>query len=159
MPQENPNQAGPTNLTLANRLRGLKTWNCSCGRAVIFLWMLAILSGGLNRCAGQSVLAITNVTLIDATGAPAKPNATVLISAGRITDIGDAAVIQVPSGAVVVDATGKFLIRGLWDMHVHWYDRDYLSIFIANGITGIRLAKRRRKSLEPGQPDPQGSLP
>ena len=101
--------------------------------------MLVLSSDGLNLDGGQSIVAITNVTLIDATGAAAKPHATVLIEAGRITEIGGAAAIQAPPGAVVVDATGKFISPGLWDMHVHWYDTDYLPIFLANGITGIRL--------------------
>ena len=39
----------------------------------------------------------------------------------------------------MLDAAGKFLIPGLWDMHVHWYDRGYLPLFIANGVTGIRV--------------------
>ena len=43
-----------------------------------------------------------------------------------------------PPGATVVDAAGKFLIPGLWDMHVHWYIRDTLTLFTANGVTGIR---------------------
>jgi imidazolonepropionase-like amidohydrolase len=41
-------------------------------------------------------------------------------------------------GARVIDAGGKFLIPGLWDMHVHWYNRDTLTLFTANGVTGIR---------------------
>ena len=47
--------------------------------------------------------------------------------------------IHAPKDARVVDATGKFLIPGLWDMHVHWYDKDYLALFIANGVTGVRV--------------------
>ncbi len=43
-----------------------------------------------------------------------------------------------PAGAQIVDATGKFLIPGLWDMHVHWYSRDAFTLFIANGVTGVR---------------------
>jgi len=39
-----------------------------------------------------------------------------------------------------VDATGKFLIPGLWDMHIHPLDeKDYLVLFIANGVTGVRV--------------------
>lgn len=64
---------------------------------------------------------------------------TVVITGDRITDLGESGSIGVPKGAQVVDATGKFLIPGLWDMHVHWYDTDYLPIFIANGVTGIRV--------------------
>src|SRR6266852_6048482 len=41
----------------------------------------------------------------------------------------------------VIDATGTSLIPGLWDMHVHWYgyDKGYLRLFTANGVTGVRI--------------------
>jgi len=61
---------------------------------------------------------------------------TVVITGDRISAIGDN--ISVPAGAQVVDATGKFMIPGLWDMHVHWYLRDTFTLFIANGVTGVR---------------------
>lgn len=38
----------------------------------------------------------------------------------------------------MIDAKDKYLIPGLWDMHVHWYDEKYLPLFIANGILGVR---------------------
>ena len=37
-----------------------------------------------------------------------------------------------------LDKTGKSVIPGLWDMHVHWYDKQSLTLFIANGVTGVR---------------------
>ena len=61
-----------------------------------------------------------------------------------------------PHDAQVVDATGTFVIPGLWDMHVHWYLKDYLPLFIANGVTGVRLMWGRpmhhawRKEIEQG---------
>lgn len=81
----------------------------------------------------------THVTVIDATGAPARSDMTVVLTGDRITGLGPSASIQVPKDAQVVDATGKFLIPGLWDMHVHWLHRDYLPLFIASGVTGIRV--------------------
>jgi imidazolonepropionase-like amidohydrolase len=84
-------------------------------------------------------LVFTHVTVIDMTGAPAQPDRTVVITGDRITGIGPGASVQVPKDAQVVDATGKFLIPGLWDMHVHWLHKDYVPLFIANGVTGIRL--------------------
>ena len=86
-------------------------------------------------------LVFTHVTIIDATGAPARPEMTVVITGDRITELGSATTIRIPKGARVVDATGKFLIPGLWDMHVHWFgfDKAYLGLFIANGVTGVRV--------------------
>ncbi len=87
----------------------------------------------------QDILALTHTTVIDATGAPAQRDVTVVITGDRITRMGPSADLQPPTDAVVVDATGKFLIPGLWDMHVHWYEQDYLPLFIANGVTGVRI--------------------
>lgn len=86
-------------------------------------------------------LVFTHVTVIDATGASPKPDRTVLITGNRITVIGKTAGVSIPKNAQVIDATGKFLIPGLWDMHVHWYgyDKAYLRLFIVNGVTGVRV--------------------
>ena len=89
--------------------------------------------------AEPNVLAFTHATVIDATGAPAQSDVTVIITGDRITAMGRNADIRPPTNAAVMDATGKFLIPGLWDMHVHWYARGYLPLFTANGVTGIRM--------------------
>ena len=86
---------------------------------------------------GQPKLVLTHVTVIDATGAPAKPNMIVVIANGRIAAIGEQ--VRIPKDAQIIDATGKFLIPGLWDMHVHWSDTAYLPLFLANGVTGVRI--------------------
>ncbi|HEY7213451.1 MAG TPA: amidohydrolase family protein [Thermoanaerobaculia bacterium] len=84
-------------------------------------------------------LVFTHVTVIDMTGAPPSPDMTVVIAGDRITELGKSKAVRAPEGAQVVDATGKFMIPGLWDMHVHWFNKDYLPLFIANGVTGIRM--------------------
>ena len=84
-------------------------------------------------------LVFTHVTIIDATGAPANSDMSVVIIGDRISELGRTRDVRIPEDAQVVDATGKFLIPGLWDMHVHWYLKDYLPLFIANGVTGVRI--------------------
>src|SRR5215475_3184502 len=91
-----------------------------------------------NRPVGPKSLVFTDVTVIDATGSPAKPNMMVVVVGDKITRIEKYQMGSVPKNADVVAATGKFLIPGLWDMHVHWYDERFLPLFIANGITGVR---------------------
>jgi imidazolonepropionase-like amidohydrolase len=92
-------------------------------------------------------LAITHVTVIDATGRSPQPDQTVLIEAGRITAVGATATIKVPKTARTIDASGKFLLPGFWDMHVHlaginadppWSKQVLLPLLLASGITGIR---------------------
>jgi imidazolonepropionase-like amidohydrolase len=87
-----------------------------------------------------AALAITHVTVIDATGSPAQPDMTVVIEGDRIAVVGKSAEVSLPNGAQVVDATGKFLIPGLVDMHVHtsWDEHFVRPLMLANGVTGVR---------------------
>jgi len=92
---------------------------------------------------GHTALAITHVTVIDVTGGPSRPGMTVLTSDDRITAIGPTDSLVTPPGATVVDGTGKYVIPGLWDMHVHAtmdrYERTIVfPLDIAYGITGVR---------------------
>ena len=86
----------------------------------------------------QAPIVLTHVTIIDVTGGAPRRDTTVVITGDRISAIGDSAKLSVPADAQVFDASGKFLIPGLWDMHVHWYVRDMFTLFIANGVTGVR---------------------
>jgi hypothetical protein len=65
-----------------------------------------------------------------------------VITGNQITAIGQADKIRLPQGAEIVDAGGRYLIPGLWDMHVHSLVEgcpDYFfPLFIANGVTGVR---------------------
>lgn len=93
----------------------------------------------------QRPLAFTHLTVIDATGAPAQPDMTVIVSGKRITELGKSASVSVPRNAQVVDARGQFMIPGLWDMHTHAFMRKdkilpllTLYLYVAHGLTGIR---------------------
>jgi len=103
-------------------------------------------------------LAITHVTVIDATGAAPQRDMTVLIGGERIQALGRTAELAVPANARVIDAAGKFLIPGLWDMHVHWSDERYLQLFIANGVTGLRVMWGYPRHLEQRRRIAEGSL-
>jgi imidazolonepropionase-like amidohydrolase len=83
-------------------------------------------------------LAITSVTVINATGAPARPNMTVIVTGDRIKAFGKTGEVGVPEGARVVDGNGKYLIPGLWDMHVHTVGPSFLPLYLANGVIGVR---------------------
>ncbi|MBI4456881.1 MAG: amidohydrolase family protein [Acidobacteria bacterium] len=112
-------------------------------KKICFLLFLLVLPGlmrGQAQSPQQKSLAITHVTVIDATGSPPKTDMTVVIIKDRITELARTGELSIPADAQVVDASGKFLIPGLWDMHVHtWYpDVMFLPLFIANGVTGVR---------------------
>ncbi len=99
--------------------------------------LLLLLLPALAR-AGEKPLVFEHVTVIDATGAPARPDRTLTVVDGRIAALGKAGAVPLPKDAEVLDATGKFLIPGLWDMHAHLAGTDFLSLCVANGVTGVR---------------------
>ncbi|HYN25870.1 MAG TPA: hypothetical protein VES69_12585, partial [Pyrinomonadaceae bacterium] len=77
-------------------------------------------------------LVFTHVTVIDATGAQPMTDMTVVITGDRITKVGRSGQMIIPRGARVVNATGKYLIPGLWDMHVHlsWTKAGALPVLV-----------------------------
>ncbi len=74
----------------------------------------------------QSILVLVNGTVIDGTGAPARANAVVEITDGRIGRVSEAGDYQIPEGADVFDMTGKWLLPGLIDTHTHLLDSGSL---------------------------------
>ena len=110
-------------------------------RAVIAIALLAA-TACTRAPAGQEAIAITHVSVIDVASGATRPDNTVLISGNRITYVGPASGARIPSDARVVDGRGKFLIPGLWDMHVHaflYVFSDFAGpLMIANGVTGAR---------------------
>ena len=89
----------------------------------------------------QTPIAFTHATVIDGRDSTPRRDQTVIIRGNKITTVGAAKSTSVPAGASVIDARGKFLIPGLWDMHVHTTitgGRDLLALYVANGVTGVR---------------------
>ncbi len=89
-------------------------------------------------------LVFTHATVIDTAGGPTRRDATVVVAGNRIVAVGRAGRVRVPEGAQVVDASGKFLMPGLWDMHFHsppdgrQAREIFLPLALANGVTGVR---------------------
>ncbi|WP_298337022.1 amidohydrolase family protein [uncultured Erythrobacter sp.] len=87
-------------------------------------------------------LVIENVTVIDPEQRSVSANRNVTINAGRIVAIEGDSRANALEPKHVVDGSGKFLIPGLMDMHVHTAVRpvteDTFKLLIANGVTGVR---------------------
>jgi hypothetical protein len=105
-------------------------------------WLLAfcLLCSFSASAQKETPLAITHVTVIDCTGAPAKPDSTVVLAGHLISAVGPSETVPIPANARVIEANGKFLIPGLWDMHGHLTDatEDAFPLLIMNGVTGVR---------------------
>ena len=103
--------------------------------------LVAIAMLSLRAMAQQapSVFAFTHVSVIDVLGGRVMPDMTVVVAGGRISAMGKSGSLDAPTGAELLDARGKFLMPGLWDMHVHWDEKAYLPLFTANGVTGVRI--------------------
>jgi imidazolonepropionase-like amidohydrolase len=91
------------------------------------------------------------VNIVDVVAGEIRSDQTVLISNGRITVIGAAGSVALPTDARIIGEQGKYLLPGLWDMHVHLRsdqnkpgiplvaeNESMLDLFLPNGVVGIR---------------------
>jgi imidazolonepropionase-like amidohydrolase len=86
--------------------------------AVWLVGALAVVSVAQDK-AREPVIALVGATLIDGTGGSPIPNTTVLIEGDRIKAIGSPSDVEVPAGAQTIDATGKSILPGFIDCHIH----------------------------------------
>ena len=84
-----------------------------------------------------AALAITNARVFDDATGRLVPGSTVLIEGQRIKAVGPAARVVVPASAERIDAAGKAVLPGLWDMHVH-LGPDEGVLHLAAGVTSVR---------------------
>src|SRR5216684_5227969 len=113
---------------------------------VIALCLLLTRLSPAQQKPATAPIVITHAAVINPGTSSVQANRTVVITGDHITSVSDAAKFQPPKNARVIDATGQYLIPGLWDMHVHSAFGDWfpggreiiLPLFIANGVTGVR---------------------
>jgi imidazolonepropionase-like amidohydrolase len=110
------------------------------------------LSGLLLFCSFHAGVAQTgslvflHVTVINPGSSSVEPDRAVTINGSHISAVSDSRNFHPPDHARVIDASGEFLIPGLWDMHVHMAFGDWfpggreiiLPLLVANGVTGVR---------------------
>ena len=140
---------------------------------LIFLLSLLLLTASSiagqpsNTSARANVVAFVNVDVIPMDRERVLRNQTVIVRENIITTIGDAKRIKVPAGAQTVDGTGKFLIPGLMDMHVHLFSddefpdalaEDEFKVMIAYGVTTIRLMIGTQEQLVLRQKSAKGEI-
>ena len=88
----------------------------------------------------NEILVFKNVTVVDVIKNKLIAAQTIVVKGNKILSISSKSVS--PSNAVIIDAQGKYMIPGLWDMHTHSLrtgrGQYFFPLFIANGVTGIR---------------------
>jgi hypothetical protein len=84
------------------------------------------------------VIAIINGNLIDVVNNTSIPNTTVILQDGRIKAVGSSTSLKAPAGAFVIDAKGKTIMPGLWDMHAHFQQAEWGPAYLAAGATTVR---------------------
>lgn len=88
--------------------------------------------------ARKGALAITNATLIDGTGKAPMADSTIIIEGDRIVALGPRSRVKIPESATVVDAKGKIVMPGLWEMHAHFEQVEWGPVYLAAGATTVR---------------------
>ncbi len=114
--------------------RDFLSWAARCGVG------LAAVASALPATADPiDVTVLRRVTVIDGTGSRPRRNASVLIAGERIVAVGGPD-LPVPPHARVLDRPGRYVIPGLWDMHVHGAALETIvpALCLVNGVTGIR---------------------
>ena len=95
--------------------------------------------------------AFIGAAVIDVVSGETRHNQNIIVVGTRMAAIGPEAQVKIPVGATVIDAQGKFIIPGLWDMHLHLLTSPEAAItlkrratdvffpqLLANGVTSIR---------------------
>jgi imidazolonepropionase-like amidohydrolase len=86
-----------------------------------------------------SIYAITDVTIVDVENGIAVPGQTVIVVGDRIDKISAQGKLGIPEGAVIISGHGLYLMPGLVDAHVHYFDAPVFGrLMIANGVLLVR---------------------
>ncbi len=129
--------------------RRSERWGCG----LVWLLSASMVAGGASaqqpaplaappQASAAAPLVFRDVTVIDVRDGRRLPNQMVVVIGSRIRSIEPMRRARVPVGGRVVNARGKYLIPGLWDMHVHpmkYIDIAY-PLLLSNGVTGVRDA-------------------
>lgn len=138
-------------------------------KAIIYLAIFTFLLTISSASVKSQNTAFSNVSIIDVKAGITIPNMTVVVKGDQILEVNSTKEAKIPIDSKVIDCTGKFMIPGLWDMHMHYvndsiktipYDfyepnltegeksKIYAPIYLAFGITGIRELSGGIKTLK-----------
>ncbi|MFT5674096.1 MAG: hypothetical protein ACI808_000002 [Paraglaciecola sp.] len=101
---------------------------------------------GLMPVDNKQALVIDNVNIVMVKTNKVLKNRQVVINKGIITAI-NGARSPAQDNARIIDGNGAYVTPGLFDMHVHLYDRKYLMLNLAYGVTSVRNLNGKRMHL------------
>ncbi|HEX3383629.1 MAG TPA: amidohydrolase family protein, partial [Mucilaginibacter sp.] len=107
------------------------------GKTATYSMRLFTKSAGLGS-KPEKLIAITGGTVYDVVSEKPMPNAVVIVENGVIKKVGKHGDVAIPAGAKVIDAKGKMIFPGLWDMHAHFEQAEWGPAYLAAGVTTVR---------------------
>jgi imidazolonepropionase-like amidohydrolase len=84
-------------------------------------------------------IALTHATILDVASGASQADRTIVVEGDRIVSVSPSSSKPAPDVGRTIDASGKYIIPGLWDMHVHFLAQNSGKLFVANGVTGVRV--------------------
>jgi len=105
-------------------------------RLIYFLALVALLPVSIASFCQDSI-AFLHVHVIPMDRERVLDDQTVVVQNGRIASIGPSQTARVPAQTQKIDATGKYLLPGLTDAHVHLYSQIEFPLYLANGVTTV----------------------
>src|SRR6266513_1545635 len=122
---------------------------------------IAILLLCATTAGAQDVLALRSATVIDGTSASPRERITILIRGERIVAVGPDGRVPIPPEATVLDATGRWVIPGLVEVHTHSTARPRLAQALALGVTSALVIAPSDSflALGPWSAEPSSAAP
>ena len=116
-------------------------------RLFLALAMAAMAKGPVVAQSSETDLLIRHATVVDVAGGKTVPEQAIAVRGDTIVEVGpDASLARRYSAGKSIDASGKFVMPGLWDMHVHFgggselieENKNLLPLYVAYGVTTVR---------------------
>lgn len=102
-------------------------------------YSMRLFSNAIPKTGGaEKVIAIVGGTLIDVVNEKTIPNTVILVENGLIKKVGRQGQVTIPVNAKIIDAKGKTVLPGLWDMHAHFEQAEWGPAYLAAGVTSVR---------------------
>jgi imidazolonepropionase-like amidohydrolase len=100
-----------------------------------------------NPPVAAGTFALRGATIVNGTGAAPIDDGVIVVREGRIAAVGRGASTPIPAGVTVIDAAGKTIVPGLWDMHAHASQIEWAPAYLAAGVTTVRDMGGERRYL------------